>query len=49
MLCCWRERKRIDVALKRKTRRRPMVWRVLQRLRVAGAAGGADAGLEDGV
>lgn len=34
---------------KRKTRRRATVRRVLGRLRVAGAAGGEDAGPEGGV
>lgn len=37
------------MALKRKTRTRATVWRVLERLRVAGAAGGAGAGPEGGV
>lgn len=37
------------MALKRKMRTKVMVWRVLERLRVAGAAGGAGAGPEGGV
>lgn len=37
------------MAPKRKTRTRLMVWRVIERLQVAGAVGGEGAGLEDGV
>lgn len=37
------------MVLKRKMRKMGMVWRVLERPRVAGAAGGEDAGPEGGV